>query len=862
MLSCVGISALGCPASAKTQVRRWLDALTSTPGRTLVLETGEDRAGSFLRAYGPGDLLAMSDGAACSMLKGVILPDLPPPLCPMQGEAFAVGRIVWRGTQLDSPLEESKGFQHEPARWAVQGLFGADERGHLNAHVRVISCGPITVAAPVRDRIGLRWATALGALYEPWSTASRVNEIAMREWAARKVVRFHSGEENPPTIEALSSPWTAPPAWRPVTAPRTWRLGWSWNGGCEMRASDRDMLRHVGIIGMTGSGKTQYLAHLASEAARNGAQFAVFDLHGDLGPAVTARLDTTALDGVVVVDGSRQWGEGRAGVDVLAPGDSAVGEDLVVAEVLSALRPLAGSSEEFWGPRLERILDSAVRAVLGANGNLADVAALLYDPSRNAETLAKGTEQRYLRGFLENLPGLNKRQPDYLASSQNRLTHVALSNVVRALVAPSGRSVVLEEAISRGRSLVFHLPKGVMGDGPSLFVANLLLSRLFLSLVRNRDMGCERLRSLIVLDEAQNFSPALLRTFLETGRKFGVGTVFATQSSDRLEGSLGTSITSTVGTLFLLRNPPASAARALSLVTEKSLSVREREEVEKCLSTLPDHTGIARFHGEEGTTICSLPNPAWPNDSLWAEVSERSVREYGNPEVDDGTAKDEASTEEILLRAVMAEARGEVIDLSERDEIEPGPSSAELGRAVEKSLRCNWIEPRAGGHIAVTPAGWARLGLKEDSGAPRESSEHRRLVLTAFRLFAERGIRLEIPQQGRFDMRVPDAIGRQLHGDRWKSLPPLEIRRLLASREGEWLWRFGRGRDIYVEAEVSHVDEPKRLKRSLEKAKRAGAYLLFLSGTSWGGEKLRAFLAREGWNGDRAAVWVLRQDPK
>jgi hypothetical protein len=674
----------------------------------------------------------------------------------------------------------------------------------------------------------------------------------------RKVVRFHSGEESPPTVERLSSPWVVPQVSCQEMLPRTWHLGWSWSGSVEKRASDREMLRHIGIVGMTGSGKTQYLAHLASEAARNGAHFALFDLHGDLGPAVISRLEARARENVVIVDGSRPWGEGRAGVDVLAPGGTDVGEDLVVAEVLSALRPLAGSNEEFWGPRLERVLDSAVRAVLGANGNLADVASLLYDPSRHAETLAKSTGQQYLKGFLESLSGLNRRQPDYLASSQNRLTHVALSDVVRALVAPTGRSVVLEETISSGRCLVFHLPKGVMGEGPSLFVANLLLSRLFLSLVRKRGMGCEHLRSLIVLDEAQNFSPVLLRTFLETGRKFGVATVFATQSPDRLEGSMGTSLAATVGTLFLLRTPPASAGRALSLVTEKSLSTPEREEIQRCLSSLPDHTGIARFHGEEGTSICALPRPVNTDYSKWAEAAERSVREFGNPEADNAMAREDAAAEEMLLRAVVAEVRGEAIDLREREERVSGPSVVDLERAFEKALRCRWIEPAESGRVSVTPAGWARLGLKEDSGAPRESSEHRRLVMTAFRLFARRGIRLEIPLQGRFDLKVPDAIGRQLPGDAWKGLPPVEIRKMLSSKERGWLWRLGRGHDIYVEAEVSHVDDPRRLKRSLEKARRAGAFLLFLAGTSWGGEKLRAFLAREEWTGDRAAVWVLR----
>ena len=852
----VAYASLGREVSLAPLVARWIGGLPSLPGEPLVLEAGHDGAGDYLEVWGPSELIASFEGpeaAAVRRLPGSERARGPLPSDP----TFAPGRVVWTGLSGRGAAPGPVPFAPELGNWGVQGLFQANPGGAFAAHVRVAASGSLPESEGTRDRVGLRWAAALGGLYESWRPGSPAARAAAREWNARIVRRFHSGERLLPGLGQLAVPWAAPPVVPALRGPPpSWRLGWPWSGAFTGTASHRDLLRHVGVLGMTGSGKTQYLVHLATESLRQGVPFVLFDLHGDLGPAVLSRLEPSARERVVVLDGSRPWGAGHAGVDVLSSSGDEGREDLAVAEVLSALRPAGGTEEEFWGPRLKRILGSALRAAWETGGDLEDVAALVHDPVGHAEEMARGTRRPHLRSFLEGLVALHRRQPDYLASSQNRLSLLVLSRVVASLLAPRGRSIGWPEAVEEGRSLVVHLPKGTMGEGPSLFVANLLLSRLFVGLLTEEGIGVERVRCLVLLDEMQNFSVPLVRSLLETGRKFGVATVFATQSVERLEGALGPSLLATVGTMCFLRTPPPSAAHAVALVAGGGRPTPERDGLEATLASLPDHVALVRAHGTAGWSFAMLPRPAPFDPRPWVEASDRSAREFGGPEQEEeGTGGDDR---EVLLQAAVDEARSH----AKGRPAEAGSSAREPDRdrsspARAEALRRGWLEDGEDGGCRVTPSGWARLGLREESGAPRESEEHRRLVREAFRLFARNGVRLEIPLQGRFDLRLPDARARQVPGLEGTALSPAAMIDRIAACRGSWLWRLGHGLDVHVEAEVSSLRDPRRLHRSLAKARRAEAYLLFLTGTSRGGRTLRTFLANEGWGGDRAGVWVL-----
>jgi hypothetical protein len=189
--------------------------------------------------------------------------------------------------------------------------------------------------------------------------------------------------------------------------------------------------------------------------------------------------------------------------------------------------------------------------------------------------------------------------------------------------------------------------------------------------------------------------------------------------------------------------------------------------------------------------------------------------------------------------------RGPPVDLGETDQ------------RLERFQHRGWVE-RRGDAVTLTPAGARYLGYRSDTGAVTESTLHRALLLDAFRIFAARGVRLEMLKQGRFDAPTPDAVVRQLPGRRGAVSPAQLAYDLDRVREG-WPWRIFHGRDVHVEAEVSGALRRERVRRGIAKAERAEAYLLFLVPDAHRARRIRAVLREDGVDRTRAQVWTLLQ---
>ncbi|HEV2165880.1 MAG TPA: DUF87 domain-containing protein, partial [Thermoplasmata archaeon] len=170
---------------------------------------------------------------------------------------------------------------------------------------------------------------------------------------------------------------------------------------------DRALARHVVVLGASGSGKSSFLARLAIDRISRGQATVVLDVHGDLGPAISAGLDPAARARLTAVDVTLPAEEipGVALFQSARPDE----RERESAHLVASLRHLShDGSEVYWGNRLEQVFDVFVRLVEEEHGGFADLYELLSDPARR-EAARATTRRPVAARFLDDLPALLRR---------------------------------------------------------------------------------------------------------------------------------------------------------------------------------------------------------------------------------------------------------------------------------------------------------------------------------------------------------------------------------------------------------------------------------------------------------------------
>jgi len=602
---------------------------------------------------------------------------------------------------------------------------------------------------------------------------------------------------------------------------------------------------HTVVFGTSGAGKTTYLADRAARAMGAGERVVAIDLHGDLAPAIAARLAEPERRRVVAIDADRSP---VPGVAALPPGGDERAAGLLVAAVK---RLSADGSDVYWGFRLERIFDTMVRLVQESGGSLLDLYDLLTrDERRDVARLA--TRRPELARFLEELAPIVRRTPDYLWPAATRLSKVALVPALAELLAPPDGGVPIESLLQSGRSILIRLPFARIGPEAAALAATFVLARVFLGVAGTVTPGPAARGLLLVLDEVHGFSPRLVAEVLAESRKFGIRALVASQYPERLAGEVRSAASGAAARSLVFRVPPPSAAEAGAWIG------LDRAVAERLLPTLPTGEAIEMDPERGGVRSIAPVAPGGAAPEPWAEAVARTQLEYAPARRGRDDASVDPLVERLLLAVLAAEERG--APLAPGDV--PSAALGLPGPAVDLSILADrWAAPRirslvepVAGRCHLSPAGERWLGLGAPTGAARETAEHRRLLLATFRIFARHGARLEIVRQGRFDTTVPDA--------RFRLLPavpesPEELGERIDRARATWAWRFFGGRDVHVEAEVSGALRAERIRHGWTKGRDRGAYVLFVVGDARRARRVRAVLDREGAPRGRAGVWTL-----
>lgn len=299
---------------------------------------------------------------------------------------------------------------------------------------------------------------------------------------------------------------------------------------------------HSLVLGKTGTGKSNMLAHLIRMYEDAGKNVIVFDPHGELwryGREDSSIVSLSPLNG---------QSEGFLNFNMMSvlpysnEKERSINEDLVI----QSLKDIFSSEETFsigtWGPRIELVFTVIPKLLLKykITPNLQDMLDLLLDYYKR-------------RDFISSLEPSEKMQIyaifnqgyDFVSSSVNKILPLLSGDVQKKLF--SSRNDFYDISKLHG-TMYLELSNELSPSSVIRPFSVMILYKLWNNIVLGRMKN-----TVIVMDEFQTFSPHISHKIVTEGRKFSLWSIMATQSFSNLTPVIRDSLRTNVHNFFLFQ---------------------------------------------------------------------------------------------------------------------------------------------------------------------------------------------------------------------------------------------------------------------------------------------------------------------
>ncbi len=320
--------------------------------------------------------------------------------------------------------------------------------------------------------------------------------------------------------------------------------------GMRFGVSMRDLMRHMWLIGQTGTGKSTLIETLFLGLATGGMGAGLIDPHGDLAARLPSRIPRARLRDLVHFDPAGPGPKPSLNLVGYAP---AAQRPRLASATLSVLRKTFADG---WGPRTEHVLRNSILTLLDVpRSTLAGVVRLLTE-ERFREMALRHVADPLVRHFWEQefaqMPPTFRAE--VVAPALNKLGALLANPVIRAHIDQPRRALDLRAVMDDGRLFVANLSKGHIGEDASAFLGAVLVACFQLATYTRADVEpARRVPFVLAIDEFPTFATPSFAELLAEARKYGLGLVLANQHLEQLDDRLRAALLGNAGTLVIFR---------------------------------------------------------------------------------------------------------------------------------------------------------------------------------------------------------------------------------------------------------------------------------------------------------------------
>ncbi len=312
----------------------------------------------------------------------------------------------------------------------------------------------------------------------------------------------------------------------------------------EARIPDKLRMRHLYVVGKSGTGKSTLLLNMVLQDIRRGHGVGVLDPHGDLVKDVLPFIPPERRDDVVYLDAAD-----REFPFAFNPLQSNRYTTVVCNDIIVLLRRMFSDS---WGNRMEHILRHSLLTLLESKGpkTLYDLDRILVSPVFRESVLATVANPLLLSFWEDEYPKLFRD----IGPVKNKLSQFLMDETLRNIISQREGKVDVHEVLADQKILLVNLAQGELSEGTSRLLGALFVSQIQIAaMARATEKVEDRPSFYFYVDEFQNYTVSSFEKILSEARKYGLSLTMANQFTHQLTDSIRQAVFGNIGSIIAFR---------------------------------------------------------------------------------------------------------------------------------------------------------------------------------------------------------------------------------------------------------------------------------------------------------------------
>jgi hypothetical protein len=319
-----------------------------------------------------------------------------------------------------------------------------------------------------------------------------------------------------------------------------------------------DRLRHLYIIGQTGTGKTGLMKSMIIQDIMNGEGCCFIDPHGSDILDILAAVPPERYKDVIYFDPadlSRPFSLNFLEYNISRPEQ----KTFIVNELLMIFRRLYGDVPESMGPAFEQYFRNATQLVMedpASGSTILDIARVLSNSEFRREKLAKSMNPivNQFWNDIASKAGGDASLENIVPYITNKFDDFTANDFIRPIVGQQESSFKFREVMDTKKILLINLSKGRLGEKNANLLGLIIVGKLFMAALSRADNPRAPYPPFyLYIDEFQNVTTDSIPGILSEARKYKLALTVAHQFLKQIEEKTRDAVFGNVGNMAVFR---------------------------------------------------------------------------------------------------------------------------------------------------------------------------------------------------------------------------------------------------------------------------------------------------------------------